>query len=125
MFRFCIKKKKLCSTITEIENQSLNADQIKSKLSDYNYGLPLKPYKKNPSHKKWLCERVKKTCTRKLLYKRIPILSWLPQYRLNTAIADLVAGFTVGLTVIPQAIAYANVAGLPPQVSQTRIQCNE
>jgi sodium-independent sulfate anion transporter 11 len=27
----------------------------------------------------------------------------------------MVAGFTVGLTVIPQAIAYSNVAGLPPQ----------
>ena len=60
---------------------------------------------------------MKKCCTKKLLYKRVPILSWLPQYSLNYAVADLVAGLTVGLTVIPQAIAYANVAGLPPQVS--------
>lgn len=30
--------------------------------------------------------------------------------------ADLVAGITVGLTMIPQAIAYANVAGLPSKV---------
>ena len=30
----------------------------------------------------------------------------------------MVAGLTVGLTVIPQAIAYANVAGLPLQVNQ-------
>ena len=29
--------------------------------------------------------------------------------------SDLIAGLTVGLTVIPQGIAYAIVAGLPPQ----------
>jgi sodium-independent sulfate anion transporter 11 len=31
-------------------------------------------------------------------------------------VADLVAGVTVGLTLIPQAIAYASLAGLDPQV---------
>ena len=31
------------------------------------------------------------------------------------AISDLIAGITVGLTVIPQGIAYAVVAGLPAQ----------
>ena len=40
---------------------------------------------------------------------------WLPEYNLNFAISDLIAGLTVGLTVIPQGIAYAVVAGLPPQ----------
>lgn len=30
---------------------------------------------------------------------------------------DLVAGVTVGLTVIPQALAYAGIAGLDPAVS--------
>lgn len=29
---------------------------------------------------------------------------------------DIIAGLSVGLTVIPQALAYAEVAGLPPQV---------
>lgn len=61
-------------------------------------------------------------CTRKVLYKRLPILQWLPKYTLNDhGIPDLVAGITVGLTVIPQAIAFANVAGLPPQVSRPRL----
>lgn len=56
-------------------------------------------------------------CTRKVLHKRLPILQWLPKYTINDhGIPDLVAGITVGLTVIPQAIAFANVAGLPPQV---------
>lgn len=63
-------------------------------------------------------DTVHRGCTSKILFKRLPILQWLPKYTLNEhGISDLVAGITVGLTVIPQAIAFANVAGLPPQVS--------
>lgn len=53
--------------------------------------------------------------SRKVLHKRVPILGHLARYSGEDLAADLVAGITVGLTVIPQAIAYANVAGLPPQ----------
>ncbi|KAG5305620.1 S2611 protein, partial [Acromyrmex insinuator] len=67
------------------------------------------------SGKRWLYRRVRSSCKRKLLFKRIPILMWLPNYRKEYVVSDLVAGITVGLTVIPQAIAYANVAGLPLQ----------
>ena len=52
----------------------------------------------------------------RLVKKRLPVLNWLPQYRPSAAVADLVAGVTVGLTLIPQAIAYASLAGLHPQV---------
>lgn len=47
----------------------------------------------------------------------IPILQWLPQYNSEKAISDVVAGITVGLTIIPQSIAYAVLAGLSPEVS--------
>ncbi|XP_063231704.1 sodium-independent sulfate anion transporter-like isoform X2 [Bacillus rossius redtenbacheri] len=70
---------------------------------------------KEDARVRWVVERARRGCTRKLLYKRLPILSWLPRYSPSAAVSDLVAGLTVGLTVIPQAIAYANVAGLPPQ----------
>nr|CAH7755569.1 unnamed protein product [Callosobruchus chinensis] len=50
-----------------------------------------------------------------MLLRRLPILSWLPSYDSGCAIGDLVAGVTVGLTVIPQALAYANIAGLPTE----------
>ncbi len=53
---------------------------------------------------------------KKTLYMRVPILTWLPKYSLQDFVADLVAGITVGVTVIPKALAYATVAGLPPQV---------
>lgn len=70
----------------------------------------------NQSTQSWLKDKIKKGCNKKVLLKRVPILAWLPSYSVEYAIADLLAGLTVGLTVIPQAIAYANVAGLPPQV---------
>lgn len=63
-----------------------------------------------------LKEKARNMFTRKMLHKKVPICQWLPEYNSSTAVSDLVAGVTVGLTVIPQAIAYSNVAGLPPQV---------
>lgn len=48
---------------------------------------------------------------------RLPITQWLPTYNLEMLEGDILAGFTVGLTVIPQGIAYALVAGLEPSVS--------
>ncbi|KAK9883035.1 hypothetical protein WA026_001243 [Henosepilachna vigintioctopunctata] len=47
--------------------------------------------------------------------KRFPILEWLPKYSKEDALGDFVAGLTVGLTVIPQSLAYASIAHLPPQ----------
>ncbi|KAL5282901.1 SLC26A11.2 family protein [Megaselia abdita] len=48
----------------------------------------------------------------KTLFKRLPILTWLPRYTLDQGIGDFIAGITVGMTVIPQGLAYAGVAGL-------------
>lgn len=45
----------------------------------------------------------------------LPILSWLPKYNLRWLQMDVLAGLTVGMTVVPQALAYADVAGLPVQ----------
>ncbi len=46
--------------------------------------------------------------------KILPILSWLPNYTRSQFRGDLVAGMTVGIILIPQGIAYALIAGLPP-----------
>lgn len=43
-----------------------------------------------------------------------PILSWLPDYRKDFFKNDLIAGFTVAVMLIPQGMAYALLAGLPP-----------
>ncbi|XP_037902520.1 sodium-independent sulfate anion transporter-like [Hermetia illucens] len=54
-------------------------------------------------------------CGKKLLFERLPILKWMPEYRLSYLPQDFLAGLTVGLTAIPQGIAYAVVGGLRPQ----------
>lgn len=54
---------------------------------------------------------------KKTVLKWVPILTWLPEYHSGLFVADLVAGITVGLTLIPQVIAYAALAGVSPEVS--------
>jgi SulP family sulfate permease len=46
--------------------------------------------------------------------KIAPILDWLPNYNASLFKGDLIAGITVGIILIPQGIAYALIAGLPP-----------
>ncbi|CAG9136605.1 unnamed protein product [Plutella xylostella] len=48
--------------------------------------------------------------------KRVPAVGWMPRYTRLDATGDLVAGLTLGLTLVPQAIAYASLAGLPVHV---------
>jgi len=43
-----------------------------------------------------------------------PFLSWFRHYTVTTFRADLIAGVTVALVLIPQSMAYAQLAGLPP-----------
>jgi SulP family sulfate permease len=48
-------------------------------------------------------------------FKRyITILQWLPEYRRKDLWGDLAAGLTVGVMLIPQGMAYAILAGMPP-----------
>ena len=50
----------------------------------------------------------------KTLKRLIPILQWLPNYNGSRFRGDLIAGITVAIIMIPQGIAYALIAGLPP-----------
>ncbi|XP_020280914.1 sodium-independent sulfate anion transporter-like isoform X2 [Pseudomyrmex gracilis] len=47
--------------------------------------------------------------------KYVPVVGWLPQYTRLQAVSDLIAGITLGLTMIPQSMAYAALAGLTAQ----------
>jgi SulP family sulfate permease len=50
----------------------------------------------------------------KNLQRLIPILEWLPNYTSSRFKGDFIAGITVAIILIPQGIAYALIAGLPP-----------
>jgi sulfate permease, SulP family len=45
----------------------------------------------------------------------LPIVAWLPRYERAWLRDDLLASLTVWALVVPQSIAYAQIAGLPPQ----------
>ncbi|MFX0556613.1 SulP family inorganic anion transporter [Maribacter sp. CXY002] len=49
-----------------------------------------------------------------MLKRYLPILEWLPSYKKSYLSGDISAGITVGIMLIPQGMAYAMIAGLPP-----------
>lgn len=51
-----------------------------------------------------------------LLHRYLPILEWLPGYKWGNDLRwDLIAGLTVWALLVPEAMAYAGIAGVPPQ----------
>ena len=48
------------------------------------------------------------------LKQLFPITIWLPKYRKKDLRGDLSAGLSVGIMLVPQGMAYAMLAGLPP-----------
>ena len=47
--------------------------------------------------------------------RMMPFLDWVPNVNRSTFRADLFAGLTNAAIVLPQGIAFAAIAGLPPQ----------
>ena len=45
-----------------------------------------------------------------------PILSWLPGYDRKWLRTDLIAGITITALLVPEGMAYAELAGMPPEV---------
>lgn len=50
------------------------------------------------------------------LARYLPFLDWLFHYRRENLPGDLIAGLIVAVMLVPQSMAYALLAGLPPQV---------
>ena len=50
------------------------------------------------------------------LRKLFPIIEWAPTYSKSEAVNDLVAALIVTIMLVPQSLAYAMLAGLPPYV---------
>lgn len=52
-----------------------------------------------------------------LLKQYFPIFSWLPSYNWGLLRPDLLASLTVCAVVVPECVAYAQLAGVPPQAA--------
>ncbi|KAH9221764.1 sulfate permease-like protein [Leptodontidium sp. 2 PMI_412] len=53
--------------------------------------------------------------TGRYLLQKVPVVQWLPKYSPRWIINDVIAGLTVGVILVPQALAYAKIAGIPLQ----------
>ena len=51
------------------------------------------------------------------LARYLPILGWLAQYDRGWLRADVIAGLTIVALLIPEGMAYAQIAGVPPQAA--------
>lgn len=49
------------------------------------------------------------------LEDKVPIVGWLPAYDWRWILNDVIAGLTLGIMLIPQSIAYAQIATMPVQ----------
>ncbi|TKR76838.1 hypothetical protein L596_017917 [Steinernema carpocapsae] len=63
--------------------------------------------------------KIAEFCSPKALFARIlgtiPILQWLPRYNVKEDFSgDLIGGLTVGIMHVPQGMAYASLANVPP-----------
>ncbi|XP_064409157.1 solute carrier family 26 member 6-like, partial [Latimeria chalumnae] len=66
-------------------------------------------------------DRVRKMCrcsrekAKSILFKFVPVLYWLPRYPVRDwALGDLFSGISVAIVQLPQSLAYALLAALPP-----------
>jgi MFS superfamily sulfate permease-like transporter len=44
----------------------------------------------------------------------LPILGWLPGYRRDWLLPDILAGLAVWAVMVPEGMAYAGIVGVPP-----------
>ncbi|NSW56188.1 MAG: sulfate permease [Armatimonadetes bacterium] len=51
-----------------------------------------------------------------MIARAVPAVDWMRRYRRGDLSGDIVAGLTTGVMLVPQAMAYAMLAGLPPSV---------
>lgn len=55
------------------------------------------------------------SASKQYLLEKVPIVGWLPRYNPRWVLNDVIAGTTVGLMLIPQALSYATLATIPVQ----------
>ena len=55
------------------------------------------------------------TKEKRTLKSFFPIVEWLPKYKVSWLRFDVIASLTVWALVVPEAMAYAGIAGMPPE----------
>ncbi|GAB6029460.1 hypothetical protein CHUAL_005216 [Chamberlinius hualienensis] len=96
----------------QVHRQSTTIMDQSSFNETYEYHIPEKPS---------LVERLRKVCLcsnkqlSKFMRRRMPVLSWLPSYNFkNNFLPDFVAGITLAIVQIPQAMAFTMLSSASP-----------
>lgn len=101
---------------TDWVSQDLNSPR--HSFSDFSFSTGLQPrIMMYPEHLPSAFHRHYRSVTRRQVGDALlPCLIWLRKYRPFIDLPfDLISGLSVGLMVVPQAISYAALAGLPAQ----------
>jgi MFS superfamily sulfate permease-like transporter len=53
-------------------------------------------------------------CPPSIAQRLFPIRCWLPAYRREWLVADVLAGLAVWAVMVPEGMAYAGIVGVPP-----------
>ncbi|XP_053325602.1 solute carrier family 26 member 6-like [Spea bombifrons] len=98
-----------CSECYQTKQQVLSAAELDE----------LAPKSKAPKPSAWSRLKNRMRCSRtrakSLLLQYVPVLRWLPRYPAKEwLLGDAIAGVSVGIVQLPQGLAYALLAGLPP-----------
>ena len=102
MFKYCFDFLNLQKHYVDFKAYNTMGELFKKKTSKEKQELA------SPNKKRFF--------NKKAFNKYVPVTSWLPSYRKQFIIPDLIAALTVIFILIPQAIAYAGMAGVPPEV---------
>ncbi|KAF2267473.1 sulfate permease [Lojkania enalia] len=75
------------------------------------------PYiEEEPTIKEWVWSlRPTRQSSLQYVSTLFPFTTWIPRYNWHWMLGDVIAGLTVGLVVVPQAMAYALLANLTPE----------
>ena len=53
-------------------------------------------------------------CRASIAQRLLPVLGWLPRYRRDWLLPDVLAGLAVWAVMVPEGMAYAGIVGVPP-----------
>ncbi|KAI8962734.1 sulfate permease [Daldinia sp. FL1419] len=78
---------------------------------------PFEPFiEQTPTTKEWFLEQLSnRTHPISYFISLFPFLQWIPRYNRRWLMADIIAGCTLSLLVIPQGLSYAMLANLSPE----------
>jgi SulP family sulfate permease len=82
-------------------------------MEPMNASVPVEPAENDHLSKE---EPVSSPSFKEFLFRYVPALDALRHYSTTSLRKDMIAGLTVAAVAIPQAMAYATIAGLPPQL---------